>query len=421
MGNLWQRDYENLKLFIVKNPSIEITSECVMLPGEVRPEFYRLFDLVRTSFVKEKFVQELENGYVLSKNWLETSGEVEKNLNLESIANSAGAKLFFNDPLDGLIQGLFDPLFNLLKNKINPTLFEQTATQVVRDDFNKYFRTGYRRWVIITLIKLLLPNGIYSVPVKDFNDNTVSGGDYNPGVHEVNVPEAVSTRVISFEHDLMCSFLAPNVIVHSTKLGCFVSLREDYYEPQWKARFPSSKQEWLSVKDIKKEFGINNLWPDILINMADDISDLVLTADYFMIARPDVAVDFREEGDWFQKQGLDPVKRHYNVLKPILGAFVVCRETVPEAALKELEVKSTDDDHKTGLEEPQVEDSVKQTTTTGKASVNPGVSAENQLDIHLIRSDFDLASLEIILNAMQRGRQDMISKSTANEHKLQLQ
>lgn len=409
MGNSWQSDYTHLKEFVEKQPGIEISSETVVLPEDVRPEFYRLFDMVQISFIKEYFPEELEKGYFLSRKWLEVQGDVTKTLNLEAITLPAGSSWFFDDPLDGLMRGLFDPLFNLLKGKITPDVFEQTASKIIIGDFTKYFREGYQRWATLALIKLLLPDELYSVPTIDYHEPSESEGGPVPGSYVKEVPEVVETRIISFEHDLYCSFLAPKTIIHSTKLNCFVSFRPDFYDIRWKARLLSEKQEWYRIADIKKEFGINQLWPDLIIGMADDKADLVLTADYFQISRPDMIVDFREDGEWFQREGLAIVKRHYNVLKPRLGSFVVCREAVPEAALKELEAGRIVGADAAESEQVQIADKTKQELEAAQTPVASGV-AENRVNIHLLSSDFNMSNLEEIIAAMQASRQDMISK-----------
>ncbi|RJO62340.1 MAG: hypothetical protein C4542_04430 [Dehalococcoidia bacterium] len=415
MANSWQSDYAHLKGFVEKQPGIEISPESVVLPEDIRAEFYRLFDMVQISFIKGHFSEELAKGYLLSRHWLEVQRDVAKTLNLEAITLPAGSSWFFNDPLDGLMRGLFDTLFNLLKNKITPDVFEQTASKIVKDDFTKYFREGYQRWAILALIKLLLPDKLYSVPTQDFHEPSEAEGDPVPGSYIKEVPEATETNLISFEHDLMCSFLAPKIIIHSTKLDCFVSFLPDFYEPRWKARLLSSKQEWYRIADIKKEFGINKLWPDLVINMADDKADLVLAADYFQISRPDMIVDCREDGDWFQREGLGILKRHYDVLKPRLGSFVICREAVPEAALKELEAGKAV--AAAGAEAQQVQnpDSTEQELKSAQALEASGTAVGNQANIHFLTSDFDMSSLGEIIDAMQASRQDMLSKSTAVE------
>jgi len=117
MSNSWQKAYSGLKEYIAGNPKIEIGKNVIAIPGDVRPEFYRVFDTVRVAFLKEKFQTLLDEAIPLSKNYAEVGQEVTKSLGLADIKVSASLNWFLNDPVNGLIRLLFDPLFNLLKGK----------------------------------------------------------------------------------------------------------------------------------------------------------------------------------------------------------------------------------------------------------------------------------------------------------------
>ena len=53
MPDSWRKAYGELKDYINRNPSIDIGSSVVVIPGDVRPEFYRLFTAVCVSFGKD--------------------------------------------------------------------------------------------------------------------------------------------------------------------------------------------------------------------------------------------------------------------------------------------------------------------------------------------------------------------------------
>ena len=52
MSNGWHKAYSELKEYVAQNPKIKISQKIVVLPGDVRPEFYQLFDKVRVAFLK---------------------------------------------------------------------------------------------------------------------------------------------------------------------------------------------------------------------------------------------------------------------------------------------------------------------------------------------------------------------------------
>ena len=47
MPNNWQKACNELKDYIAKHPTIEISMNAICISGDVRPGFYRLFDTAR--------------------------------------------------------------------------------------------------------------------------------------------------------------------------------------------------------------------------------------------------------------------------------------------------------------------------------------------------------------------------------------
>ena len=76
MTNSWQKAYLGLKDFVSQYSEIEIGVNKVHLPPDVRPEFYRLFDVVRTGFIEEKFSNLLNEATTLSQNYIKVEHEV---------------------------------------------------------------------------------------------------------------------------------------------------------------------------------------------------------------------------------------------------------------------------------------------------------------------------------------------------------
>jgi hypothetical protein len=389
MNNDWQNIYHELRDFISKNQTIELSPNAVVIPGNIRTEFYRLFDMARVEFIKGNFPAKLEQAYELSKHWTETSNAVIRDMQLESIDIEASLRWFLTDPINGLMRSLFDPLFDLLKNKITLESFEQIAMQVVEQNFIRFFRAGYQRWAETALIKLLKADKIYSIPAIDYSsDASAMEGDPSGGLREEGVPEPVETSKIVFETSSMCSFLAPRIILHSTVLNHLVAFRPDFYEARWKARLLSDSQEWFSIRGIENEFGRNNLWPDLAIYISDDIRSLMLVADHHTVARPDIIVDFQEDALWYEREGLDKVKRHYDVLKPKSGMFVICREAVPETTLKELEPK------------PLAEQSDIKATANDEVATEATAAREPERNIHIIVTGYEDSALKPVIEVI---------------------
>ena len=127
MDSIWKNDYARLSAYIKDSPSIRISSNIITIPEEVRGEFYRLFDGIRTGFVQECFPELLARGNALSAAYTEASRLVLEKMGTASIEISLNVKWFLQNPADGLARVLFDPLFVVLKGDIDLAAFEKTG------------------------------------------------------------------------------------------------------------------------------------------------------------------------------------------------------------------------------------------------------------------------------------------------------
>lgn len=391
MSNSWQKAYSGLKDYITGNPKIEIGKNVIAIPGDVRPEFYRLFDTVRVAFLKEKFQTLLDEAVPLSKNYTEVGQEVTKSLGLADIKVSASLNWFLNDPVNGLIRLLFDPLFDLIKGKIDADTFEHVASINIENSFSKLFRSGYEKWVVLSLANLLAPDKAHAVPVKDAHmDSSDTDGDVVPGLREEPVPEPKETEHLSLGHMGEAVFIVPDFIVHSAKLNRYVSIRTDIAEASWTAKLVSDKREWYHLRSLMKQYIVIAHWPDLAIYIDDQPEDLALVADFGRFCRPDMIVECMEQADWYQQGGLDRVKRNHDFLKPRLGSYVVSRLPVPEEAFKEL------------MPEPVARESA----VEGATPIEPepekvsGEPEKQPLDIHIITAGYDQSQLAPIIETL---------------------
>ena len=140
MSPKWQKAFEELEAFISDHKDIEIDADVVCLPGEVRVEFYRLFDAVRTGFVKERFPCYIEEAAELSRHFLGVKQRLCSRLGLEGIDVSPHLNWFINDPVNALGRVLFDPLFDVLKRKIDLSRFETMVDSSIKNAYGLLFR-----------------------------------------------------------------------------------------------------------------------------------------------------------------------------------------------------------------------------------------------------------------------------------------
>ena len=198
MPSGWQARYAELKEYIAGKPEIKISSKVIAIPGDFRPEFYRLFDTVRVAFLRDNFPVQLSEAEALSKSFAQTEEEMANLLGVVDISLITSLSWFLRDPTNGLMRGLFDPLFNLLKGKMDVDIFELAAASNIKKSFTQLYHSGYEKWVALSLAKSLAPGKIFEVPLAELNEDTAQmEWDTIPGAHEEVVAEPVETKSLS--------------------------------------------------------------------------------------------------------------------------------------------------------------------------------------------------------------------------------
>jgi len=375
MAETWQNSDEELRKFITAHPAIEIDMNSVVMSGDVRPEFYKLFDRVRAGFLKERFAAELEKAYTMSAAYGETSKAVKEEMRLEGIEINANLNWFLLDPVNGLMRVLFDPLFDLLKGKTDMAGFTQVADTAVADSFKLLFCEGYEHWGELALLRLLTPDRLWLGHTHDFYTDPAMAGDIIEGNRDDFVPDPVESKKLVFDNLVRASFVVPGALVHSSRLNSYVSLRPRWYLPRWKARMLSERLEWMDLKKLYSEFGTGNLWPDMMIHVSDERpDDLKLVADYYRLARPEIIIEFMEEDDWYDARRVEGIMRHNLVLNPRLGTYVISRVEVPPEAFKPLEEVSP--------------------------TACPLSLAELPANVHVLNVGYDMTKLEPVVNVL---------------------
>jgi len=332
MSNSWQKAYTELGNFVAGNPRIEIGRSVIVIPGDVRPEFYRLFGTVRVAFLEEKFPALLDEAKTLSRSYTTVEEEAIKLLGLADVETSARLNWFLRDPVNGLIRGLFDLLFDLLKGKIDAETFEQGASRNIESSFKDLYRSGYEKWVALSLVKLLASDKTFNVTPPEFAPEQEM---FQIG-REEPVPDPKESQRLSFEHGTSPAFIVPDFIVHSAKINRYVAIRTELGDAVFTAKDATEKREWYSLNSIRAKYGSVTLRPNLTIYVDDKLEDIALIADMGRICRPDLIIECMEQKGWPEKEGLEKVMLHHDILKPRLGTYIVSREPVPEEVYKEL-------------------------------------------------------------------------------------
>ena len=82
MGREWYQAHIKLKNFITGHPEIQFSHRVIAIPENVRPEFYRLFNQVRTDFVKEQLPNLPRETKRLKEHYVKADGDVKRLLKL---------------------------------------------------------------------------------------------------------------------------------------------------------------------------------------------------------------------------------------------------------------------------------------------------------------------------------------------------
>ena len=348
----WHGHFTELVSFVTTNTCIRIDSETIDIPSDVRKQFYELFDLVRKSFVEEHFASQLVKGQTLCNAWAEVNASIEQS-GFGPIEIHPELNWFMLNPIDGLKRQLYNALFSLLRSEIDLQTFGKQGHKLVSDAFDKFYRLGYMYWIQLALFTALQADKNYRVPVIDSVADVLMGeGHENPGDHLGNVPALEECTTVTFIQQPIVSFMAPRIILHSTKLQQLLGLCTDFVEPQWRTNELNNTLEWYNLPallkahnlekprpDYKMPIEFTRIMSDILVYTTHSSDDIRLVADYYHFLRPDLCLDVMEQPDWYEKGGLEIIKKRHSVMRPRRGTYILCLEQPQQAVIDELAPK----------------------------------------------------------------------------------
>ncbi len=322
--------YLELTEFIQGNPEISIGVDKVKIPGDVRMQFYRLFDAVRSQPVEQELPDLVAEAKLLSDNYLKIEKEVLESLGLEKISMPVGLGRFLHYPLGELMRDGFDPLFDLLKGLIDYQAFEQKVIQSVRTSYARLFASGYEKWVALSLVRLLGADSLFQYPVEE-----LSLADWHREKEIVNVEVRGSKKsnCLLFNDNQPQSIIAPDFAVHSTPLDKFIAFRSELGNALATATNASPKREWISIDSIPgwMDLDLANL---TLIYVDNDPENINLAIDKRRICRPDLILECRSQDGWYNAEEAGRIKLHDSIFKPRLGSYVISRETVSQDVME---------------------------------------------------------------------------------------
>jgi hypothetical protein len=353
---MWRQTYSKLTEFVHKNPQIQITAEKIIIPQDVRQQFWQTFDETRREFIKQNFSNFIEETSLLGENYVKTEKEIISLLNLEEIALPQPLKEFIQNPEKALMRELFDPLFDLLKGKIDAETFEEGSSKKVTESIKKYYPKAYILWLELSIMKLLEPDKVFQVPIPKVTIRHARVFLRYAQVRMWDVPHPKETKTISPEHNVASTFIVPDFIIHSKRLNRFMAFRSEAGTAVWTASNPSEKREWIPIPPALVRLG----YLDILIYMDETPDNINLIADSQRICRPEIIIQCIVRKEWSKKEAKEKAKLYNETLKPKIGTFIISKEPIEEKTENGIQTLSV------GLNQSKLEPVIKALTSLAK-------------------------------------------------------
>lgn len=324
----WWKIYKELESFIEANTEIIIQKDNVVIPKDIRPIFYELFDKFRDTIIYEEFTGLLKKAESLSKAYLKDEHELMNLLSLEKVLMSSDVKRFLYEPQKQLSREIFDLIFDLLNGKIDIENFVKTAKVNVNSSFNHLYKQGFKKWIFISLIKQFKPDKIFYVPVNRPTSGQIIKHRFQD---KEGIPHPVETKQIAFEVGGNEILLVPDVIIHSTILNKYVAFRTELGRATWEVENLNSNRQWYAIASVIQKHGISDLRPDLLLYTSENIREISLVADSKNICRPDIIVEYIDDLD-NNKVALDEklqgIDFYNKVLEPTLGNVLLSMQDI---------------------------------------------------------------------------------------------
>jgi hypothetical protein len=325
MSNSFRQAYEALTSFIATHPEIEIGESVTSIPGEVRAEFYNLFNAARDAFVEEKFPAYLNEAGLILEQYRKAE---ERNRRLFSLVETdmpTGTQRFLRDPKETLTRELFDPLFDLLKRRESIDSFEKRASGIIEDLFPLVYRGAYEKWAMLSLVELIEADKALGVDVRGVAPGERPKLALQAPMEDVPVPME-SVRFF-FSQPRNVIFAVPDLIVYSPKLNRFIGIRTEFSEGLYNAWYPSSNREWHALDmdlQILLSYGLT------LVYVAERAEDIALVADASRFCRPDLILWCVDAQSLTPKEALEKMEHVNSFLQPAKGIYIITNNPWPE-------------------------------------------------------------------------------------------
>ena len=353
-NDIQTKSLDELKAYIQANPGIVIKRDAIAIPGELKTEFYHLFNKVRQDTVKDILgANLLERAWELSDNYTAieqvicrkpgpiTPGRekkvegIKKSLSgpfailREKLGFGNGFKFdeiildnelrtFLSCPIEGLSRVLFEPLFGLLQEKISEDGFWKTIETEILPLFLQLYHSGYDKWVILNLFKMLKVKKFYKPESRIIDGSELLNLSRIHAEGEDTYPALADTAMLNFESEWQrCSLCTTDIVILSTA-GVYIGIKSGF----------SAGLYNLTNSNIRPNIQFAPLIPlqkyaPILIYSGYNALDASLVADKKRFLRPDWVIQCKDNLNLWDENDIVKAERLHNCMQPLKGTIVL--------------------------------------------------------------------------------------------------
>jgi hypothetical protein len=321
----WQSSFHDLTGYVSQNPAIKISDRLIIIPEELRPGFYSLFDNLRHSFVEECLGGVLPQVKMVVQSYNHLASGLCAELGLSSVSLQPPAARFMSEPVRALADEIVARAWELIKGKDSPEIFAASASEAIQVIAAERYHAAYQYWATLSLIGNFKPRQCFVVDVPtEATDPGLSEDQVLPGLRWEEPPKLEPASGIPLWLDPHSSFIVPNLIFWSDVTGCFVALRLAFYDTFRHARGLSDRVTWIKIPEIHGTCGKHDIWPDMALYLGQKAEDLCIVSDYTNTMQPALIAEFKEQPGWLDAQQIASLSRHLEALQPTTGSCAMC-------------------------------------------------------------------------------------------------
>ncbi len=344
----WEDTLDELKAYINANPEIVIKRDAVTIPEDVKPGFYRLFDKIREEIVEAELGELIGRARVLSDNYIAARGAISRqgeervspkgkgilsrlfnrlrgkpkdnSFRFDEVVLDDNLEEFLSCPDKAMFRVLFEPLFNLLQEKVTLSAFKDIVKEKLSFTFRQLYHSGYEKWIILSLLKIMSIDAAYEVESHIITGREIIEQSRNEFEGVEKYPVSKNTNIFkSIPKMELVALSTTDIILKMTASENYLGIKSGFAQGE-----AYIAQESKTRKNIPFESVISfQKDAPLLIYKSNNPADVSLVADKNRFWRPDAIILCRENADLYTSEDRGKTKIIHDSLKPIIGTFVL--------------------------------------------------------------------------------------------------